>query len=123
MTEAAPALTIERIQRYVWARYVSYEAPPFPIDEDQALAFLEAHYRAHPMAEDAECFYYGILAYERSFAVPEQRRPLLLRALQAFQAHRELTSEDFAWESVDDRYADVLDALRLDGEAQPAASS
>lgn len=127
VTEAAPvngprdhraehALTRERIQAYIWARYVENEAPPFPLDEDQALAFLEAHYRTQPMSEDAECYYFGILAYERSFASPALRRPLLLRALQAFQAYRQQTSADFSWDIIDDRYADLIESLGADAD-------
>ena len=113
-------LTRERIQAYIWARYVEYEAPPYPLDEDQALAFLEAHYRTRPMSEDAECYYFGILAYERSFASPALRRPLLLRALQAFQAYRQQTSADFTWDIIDDRYADLIESLGADSEPEVA---
>lgn len=111
MNDTAPSLTLDRIHQYVWARYVSYEPPPFTVDEDQALSILESHYRTHPMAGDAECFYYGILAFERSFAHTDQRRPLLLRALQAFQAYRGQVGPD-AWEKVEDRYRELMAVLR-----------
>ncbi|MGE0713604.1 MAG: hypothetical protein AB7N76_07265 [Planctomycetota bacterium] len=113
MSGAPP--TLEDIQRYVWAKYVSYDAPPFALDEDRALAVLQSHYREHAMASDAECFYYGILAYERSFASPARRKPLLVTALEAFEAYRRQVSSDFAWEAVDDRYREVLGALGLPG--------
>lgn len=107
----AEPLTREAVQAYVWARYVEFEAPAVAVDEDAALALLEAHYREHPIDADAECFYYGILAYERSFARPHLRRRLLRVALQAFDAYRRQTSEGFAWLPVEDRRAHVVDDL------------
>jgi hypothetical protein len=104
-------LTIQRIQAWVWARYVQFEAAPFPMDEDEALTLLERHYREAPMAADAECFYYGILAYERSFARPHRRRHCLRQALEAFDAYRRQTSEGFAWAPVEDRRTHLVDEL------------
>lgn len=110
VAEGAP-LTVPRVQEYVWARYVQFEPAPFALDEDEALAVLERHYREHPLAGDAECFYYGILAYERSFARPRLQRNHLRRALEAFDAYRNQTSEGFAWPPVEDRRAHVVDEL------------
>ncbi|MCW8141749.1 MAG: hypothetical protein KIT58_22820 [Planctomycetota bacterium] len=108
---AAAPLTREAVQAYVWARYIEFDTPAFEVDEDAALALLERHYREHPIEADAECFYYGILAYERSFARPHLRRSHLRQALQAFDAYRRQTSEGFSWEPVDDRRAHVVDDL------------
>lgn len=108
---APEALTVERVHAYVWARYVAFEPPPFAIDEDEGLAVLERHYGAHDLEADAECFYFGILAYERSFARPHLRRTRLRQALRAFDAYRRQTSEGFAWEPVEDRRAHVVDDL------------
>lgn len=107
----AGALTMERVHAYVWARYVAFEPPPFAIDEDEGLAVLEQHYGAHDLDADAECFYFGILAYERSFARPHLRRTRLRQALRAFDAYRKQTSEGFAWPPVEDRRAHVVDDL------------
>jgi len=108
---AAPAtpatLSLERIQYYVWNRYVEHGPAPYPLDEDRALRFLADHYRNHPLDEDTECFYYGILAYERSFADGVDAEDLQRTALRAFDAYRSQTSADFAWDVVDDRHADV----------------
>lgn len=107
-------LTLQRVQDYVWARYVEFEAPTEDVDEDAALALLEAHHQVHPMAQDPECFYYGILAYERSFAPGRDGRADLRRALRALQAYRAQVDQDFKWEPVDDRLADAVETLRTE---------
>ncbi len=112
------ALTRQRIQEYVWARYVDFEPAPFTLDEAQAAATLEAHYREHAMSDDSECFYYGILAYELAFADERNRRRYLVAAVQAFEAYRQQTSPDFAWDVVEDRYQHARDEL---GAGQPGA--
>lgn len=110
---APPAgeLTLQHIQEYVWMRYVEFLGAPFELDEAKALAFYEAHYREHPLSEDSECFYYGILAYEHAFAGGEPDRALLRTALRAFQAYRDQTASHFSWDVVEDRYADAMDSL------------
>ena len=100
-----------RIQQYVWTRYVDHEQPADPIDEVEALRTLEAHHTEHGLTSDAECFYYGILAFERSFAEPARRRELLERALRAFRSYRDLTRDGFVWEPVEDRYQEALEEL------------
>ncbi|MCA8922544.1 MAG: hypothetical protein KDD82_12090 [Planctomycetes bacterium] len=110
-------LTLEQIQEYVWSRYVNHDAPAAALDEDQALEFFEAHYATRPMATDADCYYYGILAFERSFANPAQQGPLLERALEAFRAYRHQASTDSAWEAVEDRYEEILSVLGIAPEA------
>ncbi len=111
---AAEPLTLARIQHYVWRRYVEFAPAPFALDEEAALAFLEAHHREHPLAGDAECFYYGILAYERSFGGGRAARARLERALEAFTAYRAQTSSDFRWDPVEDRYHDALRELEAE---------
>ena len=112
-TGSAP-LTIERIQQYVWTRYVDFEPAPFELDEEQALALLAEHYREHPLGEDSECFYYGILAYERSFTSEGLRKDMLTKAREVFEAYRQQTSPDFTWDVVDDRYTHALEELGAD---------
>ena len=102
-----------QIQRYVWMRYVEHGLPEQPLDEANALAWLESHYGTHGMDADAECFYYGILAFECSFAEPDRRQELLSCALTAFRAFRRQTSEGFVWEAVEDRYQETLERLGL----------
>lgn len=111
VTAGEQPLTLQRVQEYVWARYVEFKPAPFTLDEDAALDLLDRHYREHPIGGDAECFYYGILAYERSFARPRLQRHHLRRALTAFDAYRSQTSEGFAFAPVEDRRAHVVDEL------------
>jgi hypothetical protein len=113
-TAVAPAaeLTLSRIQDYVWKRYVKFDSAAGQVDEDQALALFARHYETQPMSADAECFYFGILAYERSFGqTPPRQRRYLRQALDAFQAYRRQTSDGFAWDAVEDRYAHLVDEL------------
>jgi len=105
---------VARIQAYVWARYVQFEPAPFELDEEVALALLERYYRDRPMAEDSECFYLGILAYELAFAGPEPNRRYLKMAVLALDAYRRQTTMDFSWEPVEDRYHDARECLGLD---------
>jgi hypothetical protein len=108
-----PKLSLDRIQQYVWARYVEFRPAPFELDEAEALAFLQAHYQRHPLTEDAESFCDGILAFERHFAEDGARdgeaRSLLSTALQALRAYRDQTAPGFTWEVVEDRYQDLLE--------------
>lgn len=120
-TPTAPApgpLSVERIHEYVWARYVNFQPAPFDLDEDAALAALEQHYRRQPIDTDSECFYFGILAYERSFGRgPQLRRRHLRSAIQAFEAYRQQTSDGFKFDPVDDRYTHVVEQLWPELEA------
>ena len=106
----------ESIHEYVWTRYVDYEPAPFALDEEEALAQLERHYTEHPLEQDAECFYYGILAYEFSFgAPPGQQESYLRQAVAAFMAYREQT-RDMVWSPVADRLEDSREVLDRSSE-------
>ena len=100
------------MHEYVWHRYVKFDEPPVDLDEEEALRVLDEHFKTHPLTEDSECFYYGILAYERAFAQPDPK-PLLRRALAAFLAYRGQITQDFSFDAVDDRYNDALETLGL----------
>lgn len=117
-------LTLQHIQDYVWKRYVEMGTAPYPLDEDKALAFLERHYRDVPVDTDAECFYYAILAYERSFA-SDRSRPTSLAtlALSLFESYRRQTGPDFRWEPVEDRYTDLVGDLRAKTRQQVGSST
>ena len=102
-------LSRTRVHAYVWARYVEFAPPPSDLDEDQALALLQEHYGRHPLAEDTECFYYGILAFERFFAGGCQDKALHSTALRALASYRDQTAPGFRWDPVEDRYQDLLE--------------
>lgn len=118
-TSPIPPLDLQAVQSYVWVRYVNYDLPARLVDESEALELLEAHYEAHPLEGDAECFYYGILAYERSFAEPERATALLRKALAAFVAYRGQTSDSFVWDTVEDRYLETVERLGVKAQAIP----
>jgi hypothetical protein len=117
--EGQPEVSRDSIHRYVWSRYIDYGPAPFALNEQEALAFLERHYQEHPLTEDAECFYYGILAYEHSFAAPpELRDSYLARAVEAFTAYRDQVVGP-VWEPVADRLEDARTLLALPSAGSP----
>ena len=104
------ALTRSKICEYVWAVYIDVTKAPFEIDESEALHFFEKFYSKHPLNEDEECFYYGILLYEQSFSDDANRDRYLVKAKQVFDVYRDGTGET-EWEPIEDRYADVCDII------------
>jgi len=110
-TDSPAPLDRKAIQRYVWSRYVEH-GQATAIDESEALQFLENYYRENALDQDAECFYYGILAYEHSFATsPDRQNHYLRQALEAFKCYRAQT-QGFNWDVVDDRYEDTVSMLQ-----------
>ncbi|RMG08620.1 MAG: hypothetical protein D6731_21455 [Planctomycetota bacterium] len=103
-------LTREKINEYIWAKYIDNTKPPTEIDEEQALHFFERFYGKHPLNQDEECFYYGILLYERSFSDEANRARYLVKAKEVFECYRNITGET-EWDVVEDRLADVLDII------------
>jgi len=111
--------TLDQIQQYLWTRYVDHERPALELDESWALDMLETHYGSSPMTADPNCFYYGILAYERSFSASQRgRNRLLNRALEAFTSYIGQVPTGSSWEPVDDRLQEVRELLGLGNEAE-----
>lgn len=124
-TKEAPELTRERICQYVWARYIDNTKPPFEIDEEQAVHFFEKYYAKHPLTEDEECFYYGILLYELAFSDDRNRARYLVKAKEVIEVYRNVTGET-EWDVIEDRFADVQDLIESEGlleKVQTAAAS
>jgi formylglycine-generating enzyme required for sulfatase activity len=114
VTEKQP-ITPEAVRRYVWVRYIDDERPEKPIDEEHALKMFEDHYSKHPLNEDDECFYYGILLYERAFSGDDANRArYLVKAKEVFEVYRKVSGET-DWDAIEDRYADVCDIIESEG--------
>jgi formylglycine-generating enzyme required for sulfatase activity len=103
-------LNRQKICEYIWTFYVDGQKAPFQIDETDALHFFERYYAKHPINEDDECFYYGILLYEQAFTDPPNRARYLVKAQEVFTRYREVSGET-EWDVVEDRLADVTDII------------
>ena len=103
-------LTREKICQFIWDRYIENSRPKFEIEEDEALKFFEEYYSKHPLNTDDECFYYGVLLYERAFADDQNRARFLVKAREVFGVYRSV-SGDTEWDAIEDRYADVCDII------------
>ena len=103
-------LTREKICQFIWDRYIENSRPKFEIDEEEALKFFEEYYSKHPLNTDDECFYYGVLLYERAFADDHNRARYLVKAQEVFGVYRSV-SGDTEWDAIEDRYADVCDII------------
>ncbi len=106
----APELTRERICQYVWDRYIDQKKPAFELDEQQAVKFFEKLYANHPLNEDQDCYFYGILLYELAFIDAQNRDRYLVKAKEVLEVYRNITGET-EWDVTEDRYADVCDII------------
>jgi formylglycine-generating enzyme required for sulfatase activity len=116
VTEKQPP-TMALVRQYVWDRYIDNVRPRVEIDEELALKLLEDHYSKHPLNQDDECFYYGILLYERAFSSEDkdtQRARYFVKAKEVFEVYRKVSGET-EWDVIEDRYADVCDIIESEG--------
>lgn len=108
------ALTLDKVKQYVWAFYIDETRPPVKIDEDAAIKLYESHYGKHPINEDEECFYYGILLYEAAFRDEKNRARYLTKAKEVFEIYRQ-TSGETEWDVIENRLADAVDFIKKEG--------
>ena len=112
-TKGGGTLTREQICQYVWARYVDNTTPKVVCDEDEALTFFEDYYAKHPLNEDDECFFYGVLLYERAFSDETNRARYLVKARDVFEVYRKVSGET-EWDVIEDRLTDVNDIIKTE---------
>ncbi|MEZ0230299.1 MAG: formylglycine-generating enzyme family protein [Planctomycetota bacterium] len=104
-------LTLEKVNQYIWAKYIDSTRVPFEVNEDVALKLYEQHYAKHPLNEDDECFYYGILLYEAGFRDEKNRARYLVKAKEVFEVYRQVSGET-EWDVIEDRLADTVDIIK-----------
>jgi formylglycine-generating enzyme required for sulfatase activity len=104
-------LTLEKVNQYIWAKYIDSTRVPFEVNEDTALKLYEQHYAKHPLNEDDECFYYGILLYEAGFRDEKNRARYLVKAKEVFEVYRQVSGET-EWDVIEDRLADTIDIIK-----------
>lgn len=120
-----PQLSLEQVNQYIWAKYIDNARPPIEVNEDQALKLYEQHYAKHPLNEDDECFYYGILLYEAAFRDDKNRARYLVKAKEVFEVYRNVSGET-EWDVIEDRLADTLDIIKkekLEAKVAKAATT
>ena len=110
------AAEFEKTNQYIWNRYIDNAKTDIVVDEDDALRKFEEHYSKHALNEDDDCFYYGILLYEKSFAAPdgEARIRYLRKTRQIFNIYREITGET-DWDVIEDRLEDINSIFEEEG--------
>lgn len=112
LAKAGPgAAELRRIQEHVWARYVD-GGKGTGLDEGRALRALGERYDGGLV--DADLWSLGVLLFEAAAVEADPRRQAALRrrCRSALRAFRELAPEP--WEVVDDRLAEVEQALEQD---------
>lgn len=97
---------IRKIQEYVYLKYID-PGEHGVLDEEAASRVLDEHYRRPANADNAECYYVGILLFELGFAFDDEtkRADYFRRARWWLERSRKLSGE--AWDAVDDRLADI----------------
>lgn len=98
------------IKEYVWTKYVDFGTYPKEVDEDRAMKVLEDYFRTTPPSVDGERYYLAILLFENAENHPEKRKSMLARAKVLLERYRERSGEK-NWDAVEDRLADIEDAL------------
>lgn len=113
-------LTREQINQYIWKRYIDNTSNYTEVDEQEALRFFERYYAKHPLNEDDECFYFGILCFEMAFQREEgdEQIRLIRKAKEVMEIYRTASGED-DWDAIEDR----LEECREFMESIPAETT
>ncbi len=109
------AAEFEKTNQYIWNRYIDNAKVYGEVDEDDAVRKFEEYYSKHSLNEDDDCFYYGVLLYEKSFAAEKKTRIRFLRkAQEIFKLYREMSGET-DWDVIEDRLEDVNSIFEEEG--------
>lgn len=109
--------------RRLLMRFVDGERPA-ELDLRAALAAYEDHHERHPVEQDEQCSFYGVLLYEAAFAATDEleRARLLVRARDVLRIYQKISGE--AWDVVDGREADATAIIEREGlEAKVRAAA
>lgn len=100
---------VRTIEAYTYDRYVR-GARVSPIDESEAVRFLDDYYSKPARRKDPNCGYAGILWFEVSFQDTEDEpRACLERARELLLRAREVSTAP--WEAIEERLTDIEDML------------
>jgi serine/threonine-protein kinase len=95
---------IRAIEEYVYARYID-PAPHAQIEEEEAAATLDEHFRQAEHASDPDCYFPGVLYFELGYENEERQVEYFEKSKFWLERARQLMGE--AWEVIDDRLADL----------------
>jgi formylglycine-generating enzyme required for sulfatase activity len=112
---------IRAFEEYVYAKYIDPSAYT-PIDEEAAVAALDAYYRRPEAEQDPDCFFPGVLYFELGFEIEAKKVEYFRKAKYWLERHKALSADE-AWDVVDDRLADLQAYFEEEGiqtEATPA---
>lgn len=108
------AADFEKLNQYIWARYIDNAKTYAQQDEFQGLRDMEAYYSKHSLNEDDECFYFGVLLYEMAFLSDDKRLRYLRKAKEVFTIYKEISGEA-DWDAIEDRLEDITEILKDEG--------
>jgi len=110
---------IRALNEYVYVKYVD-GARVEDIDEEAACAELNDWFGQPANANNSECVYLGILAFELGYEVEEKQVEYFRISKTWLDRHKALTGE--AWDAVDDRLVDLDEFFEEHGiEVEDAA--
>jgi formylglycine-generating enzyme len=97
-------LTRELIKQYIWKRYIDNTSNYPNVKDVEAIEIFERYYAKHPVNEDDECFYFGILCFEAAWCCDDEQQQarLILKAKEILEIYRKI-SEEQDWDVVEDR--------------------
>jgi formylglycine-generating enzyme required for sulfatase activity len=106
-------LTRELIKQYIWRRYVDNTSNYPDVNDVEAIEVFEAYYAKHPVNEDDECFYFGVLCFEAAFCCEDeqQKARLILKSKEILEIYRKI-SEEQDWDVVEDRLEECRDFIK-----------
>lgn len=107
-----PQLTLELIKSYVWKRYIDNVSKYPDVDDEEAARRFELHYSKHPINEDHDCFYFGVLLFELAWttADEEKMKRLIFRSMAVLELYRKQSGED-DWDVIEDRLEECRDFI------------
>lgn len=105
-------LTRDQINQYIWKRYIDNTSNYTVLSESDALKFFERYYSKHPINEDDECFFFGVLCFELAFQTADETKQarLLGKAKEVLQIYRQTSGEE-DWDAIEDRLEECNDFL------------
>lgn len=128
MAKKKEAPSRKLINEYIWKRYIDNTSNYPDVEDKEALDELERFYAKHPVNEDQECVYYGVLLFEMAWQTEDKPRQaqLIVKAKEVLEIYRRLT-EETDWDVVEDRLEECREFISENALAaapkKPAAAA
>lgn len=116
-------LTRELIKQYIWKRYIDNTSNYPDVNDVEAIEVFERYYAKHPVNEDDECFYFGVLCFEAAWCCDDEAKQarLILKAKEILEIYRKI-SEEQDWDVVEDRLEECRDFIAENNLEQSASA-